>query len=113
MFLKQKIGSWALLLTFVAAFGLRESHRLFAHAHEEKHTCRDTRPGETHVHDEHFAVHDCDLCGFIISTAELVDYQWVISKLEADFFEKTAAFVPFFFHKIIGFVALRGPPTGL
>jgi hypothetical protein len=107
---KQKIGSWALLLTFVAAFGLRESHRVFAHAHEERQSCRDARPGESHVHDEHFAAHDCDLCGFIVSAAELVDYQWVISKLEAGFSEKIAASVSFFSKKVVGFVALRGPP---
>ena len=110
---KQKFGSWALLLTFVAAFGLRESHRLFAHAHEEKETCRDARPGESHVHDTHFSAHQCDLCGFVVSAAELIDFQWVISKMDAVFSEKAVVYCSFFSKKIVGFVALRGPPFGL
>ena len=106
------IGNWFLLLGFVAAFAARESHHLFAHAHEEKLSCRDTRPGESHIHDTHFAAHDCDLCGFLFAAAELPDFQWFVEKRAVFFSVKFTSTETVFSDWRDGSVSGRGPPRG-
>ena len=107
----QRLSAWALLVLFLGAFSAREAHRLFGHCHAEKMTCHDARSGESHLHDERFQNDGCDLCGFVVSAAQLPDFQEFSLVFERPFFVKISSEIHFWSASPDGFIALRGPPT--
>jgi hypothetical protein len=54
----------ALLLFF--AFGAKEAHHFWAHAHVKVKIC-DATENEKHWHDEEYGHSDCNLCNFTFS----------------------------------------------
>jgi hypothetical protein len=56
----------ALSLLLLFAFGAKEAHHFFAHAHVEVKIC-DAIENEKHWHTEEYSHPDCNLCDFTFS----------------------------------------------
>ncbi len=64
-----------LLMLFLASFGLKNGHSLLHGEHHRALPCSAPREGDNtrHLHDERYSTHDCFLCAWGLSPAELFD----------------------------------------
>ena len=105
------VKSLALAILLFFAFGTKEMHYFFEHAHEEVKVC-DAQKGERHIHDQEYIHDECPLCDFTFSLFELQLPTTCIANTEfGSFAERNFNLLTlnlFFTHF---YTSLRGPPS--
>ena len=99
----------ALAILIFFAFGTKELHHFWAHAHKEVKIC-EAQKGETHLHNEEYIHADCSLCDFTFSTFEL---QFPVFELRYKIYPTLKEDLPYkssHFSKTLFSKSLRGPP---
>jgi hypothetical protein len=100
----------ALALLLLFAFGAKEVHHFWAHAHVETKVC-DAPTGNEHWHDEDYSHDDCALCDFTFSIFDFslssfsLNYKDCLVEKIDTFFTQSYLTHTFFYTKG------RAPPT--
>ena len=100
----------ALAILIFFAFGAKQLHHFWAHAHEEVKIC-DAKKGETHLHNEEYIHSQCSLCDFTFSTFELQILVFVLKTNIYTTIEGEFSFQSSFFSNIRLSKPARGPPA--
>lgn len=101
--------SFVLAILLLTAFGTKEMHHFWGHAHKMVKIC-DARKGEVHIHNEDYISDECPLCDFTFSIFEfhLPTFHLITPK---HFFIKEAfLYKSFKLNSTCHFPSLRGPP---
>lgn len=112
----QRLGAWAVLLVFLAAWSLKTAHVLLLHHSDQaKHpVCEAAYEHHgTHLHDERWVNEDCSLCAFVVSVSEPFALPVLIAFLSKlpDSESPAFYFAPFYSKKACDSAMRRGPPT--
>ena len=100
----------ALALLLLFAFGAKEAHHFFVHAHVEVKVC-DATENEKHWHDEAYSHDDCALCDFTFSLFDFSLPTFFLSHKDC-LVEKTDCFSTKSYHSHAFFYTKgRAPPS--
>lgn len=103
------IKSLFLAILIFVAFGAKEMHHFFGHAHEEVKIC-DAKQGEKHLHNEEYIHQDCNLCDFTFSYFEIPLLGFNFKKPKIALNKTEFSFYSIICTRIHFFKSLRGPP---